>query len=391
MLSMVSSPAREALLDAAPALVPGRHQRVVFRRSGSPDRPAGHDAATKASVARDIAELLDLPFSEDEGEATPARPAYVVPTETLVGLDTAARLGIHGPDDLFGGVVPAAFMASKVVTHGLLSRDSTAPAGWPQALGVRLAGAVLPGYTTFSRRDARLAGERLLVDGPVRLKCADGVGGSGQTVATTGAELARQIEAIDPAVIRRVGWVVERNLLGEVLVHSVGSVHIGRWRAAYCGQQTTTLDRRGREVYGGSRLLVARGGFRELLDLDLPPATRLAIGQAMCYDHETRAACAGMFASRVNYDVAQGMDTHGARLSGVLEQSWRIGGASGAEVAALLAFKADPALRCVVASTHEVHADHVAVPADARIHHDAADPKLGRITKFTRLERHGDA
>jgi hypothetical protein len=391
MLSMAPSPAHAAPRELAPSLRPARHDRVVFHRCGCADRPTGHDASTKASVARDIAELLDLPFCEDAGDAAVRRSAYLVPSETLVGLDEAAHLGVHGPDDLFGGVVPRAFMASKVVTHGLLSRSSIAPVGWPHTLGARLAGAVLPGYTVFSKRDARLAGERLLVDGPVRLKCADGVGGAGQTIATSGAEFARQIEAIDPATIRRVGWVVERNLMGDVVTHSVGAVRIGRWRAAYCGQQTTTLDRRGREVYGGSRLLVARGGFRELLDLDLPPATRLAVGQAMRYDHETQAACEGMFASRVNYDVAQGLDEQGARLSGVLEQSWRIGGASGAEVAALLAFKADPALRSVIASTHEVHADHVAVPPDARIHHDAADPKLGRITKFTRLERHGDA
>lgn len=391
MLLMAPSPARASARALAPALRRAPHERVVFLRCGDDGRPPGHDAATKASVAREIAELLDLPYSDEPADAVPARAPYVVPSEALTGLEQAARLGVHGVDDLFGGVVPHAFMATKVVTHALLSRRSLCPLGWPHELGARLVGAVLPGYTAFTRRDVRLAGERLLRDGPVRLKCADGVGGAGQTVVTCGADLAREIDAIDPAVIRRVGWVIERNLQGEVLTHSVGAVRIGRWRAAYCGQQTTTVDRRGREVYGGSRLLVARGGFRELLDLDLPPSTRLAVGQAMRYDHETQAACAGMFASRVNYDVAQGLDEHGTPLSGVLEQSWRIGGASGAEIAALRAFKADPTLRSVIASTHELHADHVAVPPDARIHHDAVDDRLGRLTKFTRLERHGDA
>lgn len=391
MLALSTAPARAALIELATAPRTTRHALVVFDRGGPAGHPGGHDVRTKASVARDIAELLSLPFSEDAADVQAARSAYVVPCETIAGLDVAARLGIRGPDDLFGGVVPQAFMASKVITHGLVRRGSLAPAGWPAGLGAELLGVVLPGHTVFCRHDARLAGERLLRGGPVRLKCADGVGGSGQTVATSGVELARQIDAIDPAQIRRVGWVLERNLVGNVVTHSVGAVRIGPWRAAYCGQQTNTVDRLGREVYGGSRLLVARGGFRELLDLDLPPATRLAVAQAMRYDHAAQTACAGMFASRVNYDVAQGFDISGRRLSGVLEQSWRIGGASGAEIAALLAFKADPSLHSVVASTHEVHADHVAVPPDARIHHDDVDPRLGRITKYTRVERHGDA
>lgn len=388
MLALAPSPLRGSI-DLAAALRPTRHARVVFHTEGP--RPLGHDAATKAAVARDIAELLGLPFSDDPADAREGHAPYLVPCEPIAGLDHARRLGVEGPEDLFGGVVPQAFMASKVITHGLVGRAAIAPAGWPSALGRQLAEVVLPGYTAFSKRDARLAGERLLRGGPVRLKCAEGVGGSGQTVASSGADLARQIEAIDPAVIRRVGWVLERNLVGEVVTHSVGAVQVGRWRAAYCGQQTTTLDRRGREVYAGSRLLVARGGFRELLDLELPPSTRLAVAQAMRYDHATRAACAGMYASRVNYDVAQGLGADGRPLSGVLEQSWRIGGASGAEIAALLAFKADPTLHSVIASTHEVHADAVAVPPQARILHDAIDPTLGRITKYTTVERHGDA
>lgn len=391
MLSMAPTPARAASAARAPALHRSPRAAVVFHHPGRPGHPGGHDAAAKSSVARDIAELLDLPYSDDPADARAGRSPYLVPAETLVGLAAAARLGVEGPDDLFGGVVPHAFMATKVITHGLVARGAVAPAAWPAALARQLGGVVLPGYTAFTKRDARLAGERLLRGGPVRLKCAEGVGGSGQSVATSGAELARQIDAIDPALIRRVGWVLERNLDGQVATHSVGAVRVGPWQAAYCGQQTTTLDRHGREVYGGSRLLVARGGFRELLALALPPATRLAVTQAMHYDTTARAACTGMFASRVNYDIVQGLDARGRPLSGVLEQSWRIGGASGAEIAALLAFKADPALRSVIASTHEVHADHVAVPPDARIHHDGVDPKLGRITKYTRLERHGDA
>ena len=48
-------------------------------------------------------------------------------------------------------------------------------------------------------------------------------------------------------------------------------------------------------------------------------------------------------------------DAVGRRRSGVLEQSWRAGGASGAEIAALEAFRADPSLPSVRAITREVY------------------------------------
>lgn len=388
MLSIARFPGRAPDLAA---VMPRDHELVAFWRCGSRTEPVGHDAATKASVARAIAELLDLPFSDDPADAQPSRSPFVVPSQTLVGRDTARALGIQGPADFFGGVVPDAFMATKVVTHPLVADDAAAPVAWPASLGAQLVDVVLPGWSVFSRRDALIAGLRLLPGGAVRLKAADGVGGSGQSVARDEAELRAQLDAIDPALIRRFGWVLERNLDADVVTHSVGSVQVGRWRAAYCGQQTNTRNRRGEEVYGGSRLLVARGGFDELLALDLPADARVAVEHARHYDRATQAACAGMFASRVNYDVVQGRDADGVQRCGVLEQSWRIGGASGAEVAALLAFKADPSLRSVVASTHEVHADSVAVPPGARIHYDDEDPAIGgRLTKYATVEGHGD-
>jgi len=98
-----------------------------------------------------------------------------------------------------------------------------------------------------------------------------------------------------------------------------------------------------------------------------------------------------MFASRCNYDVAQGVDETGVRHSGVLEQSWRIGGASGAELAALQAFSEQPSLRWVDASTHEIYGDDVQVPAHAQVHFDGVDVEAGRLVKYAVVDRHGDA
>ncbi len=58
----------------------------------------------------------------------------------------------------------------------------------------------------------------------------------------------------------------------------------------------------------------------------------------------------------------------GARRAGVLEQSWRIGGASGAEILALAAFRRDPARRRISCATVEVYDQQCAVPADAFVY-----------------------
>jgi len=48
----------------------------------------------------------------------------------------------------------------------------------------------------------------------------------------------------------------------------------------------------------------------------------------------------------------------------VLEQSWRMGGASSAEVAALQSFVYDPRMRAIRVSSVETYIDHP-LPADA--------------------------
>jgi hypothetical protein len=98
-----------------------------------------------------------------------------------------------------------------------------------------------------------------------------------------------------------------------------------------------------------------------------------------------------MFASRVNYDVAQGRDARGRECAGVLEQSWRIGGASGAEIVALQSLRDDPSVQTVRASMVEAYGDGVAVPAGATLYFSGVDPQIGAITKYAMLHEHADA
>jgi hypothetical protein len=59
---------------------------------------------------------------------------------------------------------------TKAITHGLVDCHSERPRGWSTAFAERVRGIVLPGYTVFSRRDARVAAARMLGHGPLRLK-----------------------------------------------------------------------------------------------------------------------------------------------------------------------------------------------------------------------------
>src|SRR5262249_15606661 len=83
-------------------------------------------------------------------------PLFFVPDDTLL-LDEAACLGIRSPNDLYGGVVPYRFAKTKAITHGLVDRHAERPPGWSTAFAERVRAIVLPGYTVFSNRDARVA------------------------------------------------------------------------------------------------------------------------------------------------------------------------------------------------------------------------------------------
>jgi hypothetical protein len=118
---------------------------------------------------------------------------------------------------------------------------------------------------------------------------------------------------------------------------------------------------------------------------------RVAVTQARAYDAAAHAHLPSFLASRRNYDVMQGIDARGRPKSGVLEQSWRIGGASGAEVAALLAFDADPSLMAVHAATTEIYGDSPPPPSDATVYFRDVDTRAGFLTKYSRIEPHAYA
>jgi hypothetical protein len=350
-----------------------------------------HERATRDGIARRLAALKGFDFA---GEYDPARPhsgpVYLVPSDTLVGLDAAAALGVRGEHDLFGGVVPHAFVGTKAITHLLVGPEAQAPPGWSDAFGRQVRDVVLSGFTAFTSEDAREAGGRLLRCGPVRVKPVRATGGRGQQVVADAAGLDAVLGTMDAAELRRDGLVLEEELDG-VTTYSVGQVRVAEFVASYCGTQSLTTDNGGATVYGGSELLVARGGFEALHELGLPAEAALAAAQAKVYDAAAMEHFPDLFVSRRNYDVVRGLDVEGRPRSGVLEQSWRIGGASGAEVAALEVFRSVPDLRAVRAVTVERYGEGHAPPPHATIYFQDTDERDGPMTKYALVEPYDHA
>jgi len=222
---------------------------------------------------------------------------------------------------------------------------------------------VLDGLSVFSFDDARPAAEHLLCTGPIRLKPIHACAGRGQEVIKSLDQFDEILARPEAKTLFTEGVVLEQDL-DQVITHSVGQSFIGDKVLSYCGDQYLTKDAHGEEVYGGSNLLVVQGGYDELLRLDLPDDVRLAIQQAQVFDSAADEAYPGFYASRRNYDIAQGVASDGKPRSGVLEQSWRMGGASSAEMAALQSFVNDPGMRAIRVSSVETYIEQP-LPAHA--------------------------
>jgi hypothetical protein len=349
-----------------------------------------HEAATHAVIAEQLASLLGYDFA---GAFVPGRPypgpLYFVPGDVLTSLDAAAACGIHGADDLFGGVVPDRVVASKAITHPLVHAPARSPEGWSGVFADRVRAVVLPGFSAFDAADARRAGRALLAMGPVRIKPAHGNAGRGQHVVHGIAELDHAVAGFAQDALERDGVVLETDLR-DLTTWSVGQVRVGHHTIAYYGTQWLTPDNGGDVGYGGSSLRVHRGGFDALLREALPEHVREAVAQAQIYDEAARQCFPRMFASRRNYDVVQGTDHDGRPHAGVLESSWRIGGASGAEAVALLRFRDDPGRRWLSVRTEEHYGTDAVAPPGANVVFHGVDPAAGPLLKCTVVEADDD-
>ncbi|MET0375163.1 MAG: DUF3182 family protein [Rhizorhabdus sp.] len=369
---------------AEPSCSPAALGHVLPRYGGvaalvDPGRPWGHehDRSSRDRLLERIAAYLDtdhLPASE--GDAS-AYGVLLVPGDTLD--QSQSRYTTEGVE-ILGGVVPAMFIGTKAITHPLVDDEADRPAAWSSVMADMMGDAALTGFTAFSVRDAARAGRLLLADGPVRLKDVCGKAGLGQTVVHDATSLDEMLMQEDAAALAQCGIVLEANLT-DVITYSVGSVQLGEDSISYWGSQTLTVDRQGREVYGGSDLCAVRGSFDALAALDLPASVVRAIECAATFDRSAHLAYPDIRLTRRNYDVIEGTDHAGLRRIGVLEQSWRVGGASGAEIAAFEALRDEPDTTSVRCSTVEVY-DLVTPPVGAILYYQGDDPAVGPMTKY---------
>ncbi|SEM41875.1 Protein of unknown function [Pseudoxanthomonas sp. GM95] len=343
---------------------------------------APHERASVDCFGRRLAALMGRGFRD---QALPGLPGYFIPMETLTREDAAMR-GITCAQDLFGGVVPLAFVASKLVTHGLVEGGQGAPEGWQHDLGAAMGDAVLPGYSVFTRADLQAAVTQLLPLGKVRCKLANARGGNGQKVVASIEALQAWLAGVSDDEVAD-GVVAETNL-ESATTFSIGCVDVGRHTIAYFGTQRTIETPKGDTVYGGSVLRVARGGLDLLQHVPLPAEAAAAIAKVQHYEAQIAAAYPGFFASRRNYDVVHGVDAHGIERCGVLEQSWRFGGASPAEILALETLLDEPDLPWLDAMTYETWDDEP-VPGDAVVYFQGEVASLGHLTKYARVMRDG--
>jgi hypothetical protein len=367
--SLIAAPPRPAVDGVAAFAAPGVSQGNE------------HDRACRAVLLTRIAGLLGVPVLPPGGSSDGmAGRLLLVPGEALLLAD-AARAGIRERRQLLGGAVPASFVGTKAITHGLFDDDAARPPLWSTRMADDLGDAVLRGFTVFSHADAARAGRALLAMGPVRIKDVCAKAGLGQIVVRDAAALDAMIATQTPAALAEHGLVLEEDLT-DVVTYSVGSVELGERMVSYWGSQNLTIDHKGREVYGGSDLFVVPGDLDALARLDLPAELARAVECAARFDRAAHQAYPDLLLTRRNYDVIEGTDAAGRRRIGVLEQSWRVGGASGAEIAAFEAFRDDPSLESVRCSTVEIY-DRVTPPVGATLYYAGDDPVAGPMTKYT--------
>ena len=359
-----------------------KHKIVVLHGNESKKAVSAFVQRNEA-YARWVAQLLDAQFvGTFDPHVTYSEPVYYVLARTLVmGLQEAKSRGITTSDDFLGGIVPESYIGTKAITHQVLAHTTYKPASWSNGFPDAVKEVVLPGFTVFHNDDAKQAALHLFKQGAIRFKPAIGRSGRGPAVIHNIEELEYRLSQLGPDELQTHGVVLEQQL-DDISTLSVGTLSLEGEHISCYGKQRTTINNQGNIDYGGSDLCCIRGTFDQLLQLEIPEHIRLAIKQAIIYDN-ARHHYPDLLASRRNYDIGQGHDHKGNFYSGVLEHSWRIGGATGAELCAFEYFRKDATITCVEASTHCVFGEHTDLPPQARIQFNGRDSDFGPMKVYT--------
>lgn len=342
-----------------------------------------HDEVSHIALTRRVAGLLGREYAGRLEDYELSERPFCVPRTTLCGSECDPRLPGVTETDFLGGWVRHPLACTKAIVHPLVPGEPM-PENWPASFANAAAALTLPGFTAFTRGGAVRAGTLLLGNGDVRIKLVNASGGTDQYVARSSAELVDIVDALNHVQEGpNVGVVVEENLT-DVITFSVGQISLGGMLATYIGEQKLTSNNYGQEVYGGSTLRMYRGQWADLIAA-LSGEDRAVCNLGMRFDQMAEAHL-GLVASRRNYDIVRGRDRRGRLKYAVLEQSWRVGGASGAEIAGLNAFARDPGLSQVCASTVELYGGDSVPPAGGEVYFHGIDPDLGPLLKYSYVQ-----
>lgn len=92
---------------------------------------ATHETVVQQALGNRIARLLGATFA---GAYDPAlhkdHALYYIPSDTLIGKRQGEALNIRTADDFFGGLIDYPFMATKAISHPLITDATSRPEGW---------------------------------------------------------------------------------------------------------------------------------------------------------------------------------------------------------------------------------------------------------------------
>lgn len=332
----------------------GKEVRTYFNRAAEDPRYLGFKIERNGSIAERVAQHIGLPYNKIPLYGPPHEKTYVVPG-TVLSQDMASQLLIETERDLYGTTTPITDHVGKSILHVTMAENP--PSFYQQefAKTVEARALVLPGLTVFSPRELEEA--YAIVGKPknlYRLKAANDSDGNGQYLIEDMNHLHALLAKIGEDVVTQQGLVIEPNLLNNLTV-SAGQFELGDDRYVFVANQKNG-SRDGRDAYlGGNNIVVARGGFNELLNiLERRGDTRMQSVQKadlflkLYFEHFK-----DLISSRISVDVLSGTHPHyNERLSGVTDITPRLGGLCPATILAALQLQQHPRQEAVVAQVN---------------------------------------
>ena len=254
---------------------------------------------------------------------------------------------IESEKDFFGGIVPRAYQSTKAIMHPLVSREAACPLGWSHEFSQELVHLelVLPGFTVFNIEDIRTAFNHLYDKGVYQIRLKDPLGylGMNQFVVTSFQELEQFIsdKIVDNEKLQQYGLVVEENLCPEDLkIYSVSFVTV-----AFHQVQCIGVQRFSQGLYAGTDFVIMQTGkyiLPELLarvGIFNKEDAQVIIDKALLFRALLNKHIPEIKTARFNLDIVSGIASIYSNSTcelvkrfALLEQSFRVGGASAAEI-----------------------------------------------------------